>query len=178
GNTEALWVWQWEYNVVGGGGSNMRREYSNSYFNTLIAIDGVSPIQFTVDRGGRGIGRALPTKWALELYEPNDDRGSNYAIRKYYIWRDATENAPAEADPLPPGYQYGDTVKLSWEEDLVGTGSINRNDYPFVRKWDSTIPTNVIESEQYNDQVYLRLAETYLLKAEAQFKLGDGAGAA
>jgi hypothetical protein len=34
------------------------------------------------------------------------------------------------------------------------------------------------ETKQYNDQPYLRLAETYLIKAEAQFKLGNSDGAA
>ncbi|OFY03150.1 MAG: hypothetical protein A2W90_22640 [Bacteroidetes bacterium GWF2_42_66] len=178
GNTEALWVWQWEYNVVGGGGSIMRRWHSGSYLHTLISINKVNPLQFTVDRGGRGLGRCAPTKWAIELYEPKDDRGSNFAIRKYYILQNAVENAPAPADKLPPGYNYGDTIKLSWAKDLSGTSNSGRNDWPFVRKFDSVIPTNLQESWQYNDQVYLRLAETYLLKAEAQFKLGNSTDAA
>ncbi len=178
GNTEALWVWQWEYNVVGGSGSIMRRYYSSTYTHTLIAVNGVNPLQFTPDRGGRGIGRNQPTKWAIELYEPNDDRGTNYAIRKYYILQNALENSPAPADDLPPGYNYGDTVKLNWANDLSGTSNASRNDYPFIRKWDSVIPTNMQETQTYNDQAYLRLAETYLLKAEAQFKLGNPGGAA
>ncbi len=178
GNTEALWVWQWEYNVVGGGNSLMRREYSNTYYNSLISINGVVPLQLTVDRGGRGIARAVPSQWAINLYEPNDDRGSNYTIRKYYTLQDATQNAPAPADNLPPGYKYGDTIKLSWAKDLVYTTKSARNDWPFIRKWDNVIPTNIQESGQYNDQVYLRLAETYLLKAEAQYKLGNSVDAA
>jgi len=178
GNTEALWVWQWEYNVVGGSGSIMRRYFNATYTHSLISIDGVNPLQFTVDRGGRGLGRNQPTKWAIELYEPQDDRGTNYAIRKYYILQDAAANAPAPADNLPPGYQYGDTLKLSWEQDLSGTSNASRNDYPFIRKYDAVLPVDLVDSRSYNDQVYLRLAETYLLKAEAQFKLGDLPGAA
>ncbi|WP_262246900.1 RagB/SusD family nutrient uptake outer membrane protein [Parapedobacter soli] len=178
GNTEALWVWQWEYNVVGGGGSLMRREYSNTNFNNQIKIGGIAPLQYTVERGGRGIARALPSQWAINLYDPDDVRGSNDAIRTYYILKDATQNAPGEADRLPAGYNYGDTVKLDWSEDLVYTTKSSRNDWPFIRKWDNTISADLQASFQYNDQVYLRLAETYLLKAEAQFKLGNNAGAA
>ena len=178
GNTEALWVWQWEYNVVGGGGSIMRRYYNSTYTHSLMSINKVNPLQFTVDRGGRGIGRNQPTKWAIDLYEPKDDRGSNFAIRKYYILQDAITNAPAPADKLPSGYHYGDTIKLNWKNDLSGTSNASRNDYPFIRKWDSVIPENLQENKTYNDQVYLRLAETYLLKAEAQLKLGNSAGAA
>jgi len=178
GNTEALWVWQWEYNTAGGGGGTMRRYFNATNTHSLISINGVNPLQFTIERGGRGIGRNQPTKWAINLYEPNDDRGTNHAIRKFYILRNAVENAPAPADALPPGYNYGDTIKLSWTNDLSGTSNAARNNYPFIRKYDSVIPTNMQESATYNDQVYLRLAETFLLKAEAQFKLGRGGEAA
>ncbi|MFV0269876.1 MAG: RagB/SusD family nutrient uptake outer membrane protein [Draconibacterium sp.] len=178
GNTEALWVWQWEYNVTGGGLSNMRRWHSQTYFHNQISINGVKPLQFTIDRGGRGVGRVAPNKFAIELYESNDDRGSNYAIRKFYILKNATQNAPAEADLLPPGYAYGDTVKLNWEKDLSGTSTASRKDWPYIRKWDYAIAENLTIGGNYNDQVYLRLAETYLLKAEAQYKLNDLSGAA
>lgn len=178
GNTEALWVWQYEYNVPGGGVNIMRRWHSNTNYHVTISVNGVRPLQYTIDRGGRGLGRVSPNKFAIDLYEPQDDRGSNYAIRKYYILQDAVRNAPAPADNLPPGYHYGDTIRLNWTNDLSGTSTAARIDWPFIRKWDSTIPANLQEESSYNDQVYLRLAETYLLKAEAQFKLGNSTGAA
>jgi len=178
GNTEALWVWQWEYNTVGGGANLMRREYSNTNYHSLISIGGVTPLQLTKQRGGRGIGRAVPSQWAINLYEPQDDRGSNYALQKWYILSNAIQNAPSPADNLPPGYKYGDTIKMSWARDLVYTSKTVRNDWPSTRKWDNVASTDVQETLGYNDQAYLRLAETYLLKAEAQFKLGNSAGAA
>ncbi len=177
GNTEALWVWQWEFQTPGGGGSCMRRWISNTNYHAQIVIDGVAPIQMTVDRGGRGIGRIAMTKWAIDLYEPEDDRGSEYAIRKFYVLKDAAGNAPNPADRLPPGYQYGDTVYMKWDVDITGDNK-NRRDWPHSRKFDSTPVANVQSGNQYNDQAYLRLAETYLLKAEAQYRQGDLAGAA
>ncbi|OJU26796.1 MAG: hypothetical protein BGN92_07195 [Sphingobacteriales bacterium 41-5] len=181
GNTEALWVWQWEYNVVGGGadyGSIMRRYHNATSHHLQIKIGDVVPLQKTPERGGIGIGREQPTKWAINLYEPQDDRGSNYAIRKYYILNTAAENAPAPADRLPNGYNYGDTIKLSWENDLTGLGNNLVNNYPFIRKYDTYKAETDPLRGSYNDQTYLRLAETYLLKAEAQLKLGDKPGAA
>ncbi|QNL48808.1 RagB/SusD family nutrient uptake outer membrane protein [Olivibacter sp. SDN3] len=181
GNTEALWVWQWEYNVIGGGGdggSIMRRYHNATNQHVQIMVDGVVPLRHTVERGGIGIGREQPTKWAIDLYEPQDDRGSNYAIRKYYILQNAAGNAPAPADNLPPGYQYGDTIKLSWENDLTGIGNNFVNAYPFIRKYDTYTPSVNELRGSYDDQPYLRLAETYLLKAEAQLKLGNTSGAA
>ncbi len=175
GNTEALWVWQWEYETIGGGTNIMRRWHSSRYAD--ISIGGVRPLQYTIERGGRGLSRMSLTKWSIDNYEVDDHRASNYAIRKYFILKDAAQNAPAPADRLPSGYQFGDTIHLNWSNDIT-VSTRNRTDWPFSRKWDSTIETNMQQTAQYNDQVYLRLAETYLLKAEAQLLLGDPTGAA
>jgi len=177
GNTESLWSWEYEYGVVGGGSSIMRR-WHNSRYDRLI-IKGVAPLQFSIERGGRGIFRMSFTKWALDLYEPQDDRFSNFAVRKYFILKTAEENGEgSKADKLPSGYQYGDTIKLNWSEDITPTHRATVYDWPFSRKYDSVRGDNIQDGNQYNDQVYLRLADTYLLKAEAQFLLGHPGDAA
>ena len=176
GNTESLWSWEYEFGVTGGGNSTMRRWYTSRY--DLITVKGVRPFQFTVERGGRGIFRMSMTKWALDIYEPQDDRFSNYAIRKYFILNNASQNAPAIADKLPSGYNYGDTIKLNWSQDITPKYSRTNYDWPFSRKFESVLANDLQSSGQYNDQVFLRLADTYLLKAEAQFKLGDFEGSA
>jgi hypothetical protein len=168
GNSEALWVWQWA-NGIGGGVNIMRRWHMSQY--DLISVGGVRPLKLTVERGGRGVSRMTLTKWAIDLYEPQDERGSNYAIRKFFILRNAAENAPWPADLLPPGYAYGDMVKMNWDKPISPTFN-SRADWPYSRKFDGTDPVNPGAATSYNDQVYLRLAETYLLKAEAQFLLG------
>src|SRR5690606_26083975 len=117
------------------------------------------------------------TKWAIDLYEDGDDRGSHFAIRKFFVLKDAAENAPAEADRLPPGMNYGDTIKLNWDNDITATNR-GRLDWPFSRKFDSTPITNLQHNYHFNDQVYLRLGETYLIKAEAEFRLGFNDAAA
>ncbi|MEQ9304666.1 MAG: RagB/SusD family nutrient uptake outer membrane protein, partial [Marinoscillum sp.] len=50
--------------------------------------------------------------------------------------------------------------------------------WPSTRKWDYANPLDLAGSRNYNDQIYLRLAETKLLLAEAQFLLNDPNGAA
>lgn len=165
GNTEALWVLQNELETIGGDGYNiMRRWYVNRYYS--IEVGDLQPIAITVENGGRGLGRFGPTNFMIQLYEAGDDRGSEYAWRHYW-----TLNDP---DNIPEGYQLGDTIWLDTNRDEM----TNDPDWPNTRKWDSAFPGNVTESRQYNDQVYLRLGETYLLLAEAQLKLGDAAGAA
>jgi len=68
GNTEALWVWQYELNVIGGSGSNLFHIHNGRYFS--IKIGSVVPLQLTLERAGRGVARISLTKWALDLYGP------------------------------------------------------------------------------------------------------------
>jgi hypothetical protein len=142
-----------------------------------IKIGGVVPLQITYERGGRGKAYTAPTKFAIDLYEKQDDRGSNYAMRKYFILKDATGNAPYPADKLPPNYHYGDTIWLKWSNDLTAA-TWQRTDWPYSRKVEGTNPDNVTQSANFDDYIALRLADTYLLKAEAQYKLGLAADAA
>lgn len=168
GNNEALWVFQFAIRTIGGGGSMVRRVHS-SRFNT-ISVGGVRPLQHTYDRGGNGFSRVSLTKWAIDNYEPQDDRGSEYAIRKFFILGDAQTNAPYPADNLPAGYAYADTLWLDWSNDITYETRARAN-WPFSRKVEGTDPTNMNEFFSHTDMVYLRLAETYLLKAEAEYML-------
>ncbi|KPL13101.1 MAG: hypothetical protein AMS26_15525 [Bacteroides sp. SM23_62] len=175
GNTESLWTFNYAYNTIGGGDALLRRVFMSRY--NSIVIDGVVPFQLTVARGGRPQSWVSMTKFALDLYEPQDDRFSDYAIKKYMVFRDAQENAPQPADNLPAGYNYGDTIHFNWSEP-INPSKFHVFDWPYTRKLEGTDPNNPAASYQANDQVYLRLAETYLLKAEAQFLLGSSADAA
>jgi len=151
GNTEVLWSFQLDRDLEGGGYNIMRREWVNRYY-TLKGLD------ITQDGyGGRGIGRISPTKWAIDLYEPGDDRGSEFALRKFLIYNNAAN--------LPKGVSLGDTLHLAWEKET-------ENDplWPSTMKWDWINEVDPSGGYQYNDQPYLRLAETYLLLAEAQLK--------
>jgi len=175
GNTESLWTFNFEYAVTGGGTATLRRPIGSNY--SKININGVSPFQLTVPRGGRMQGWIAMTKFALDLYEPQDDRGSDYAIRKYLILKTAEENAPAAADNLPEGYNYGDTIHFNWSEPI--TPDNNRVfTWPWTRKLEEgTDPNNVRQSHQFADIIAIRLADTYLLKAEAQLLTGNQGGA-
>jgi hypothetical protein len=176
GNTEALWVWQFEFETIGGGTDPSTRAHHQGRFMD-IKIGTVVPLQITYERGGRGKAYTAPTKWAIDIYQPQDERGSNYAMRKYFILKDAAGNAPYPSDKLPAGYKYGDTLWLNWTNDLT-PATWQRTNWPYSRKVEGTNPDNVTQSANFDDYIAIRLAETYLLKAEAQFKLGDLPGAA
>jgi len=169
GNTEALWVIQNELNVVGGEGNNiMRRYWANRYYSLSVkGTDGksTSPIQVIAAAGGRGIGRMSPTRFEMNLFKGTvDDRGSIYAWHYWYL---------INTNP-PKGYKIGDTIFL----DNTGNEKLSNPNWPSTSKWDWVSPTNVLIDNQYNDQVLLRTGETYLILAEADFKLGDLQGAA
>lgn len=182
GNTEALWVLQNAYLSLGGDNNIMRRWWVNRY-NT-IKVGNKSPITFSIENGGRGIGRFGATKYALALYQPGDDRGSVYAWHLFWIMNNSASlptGSKLTATCASPGYtgsKIGDTVKLSIDCDEPVPASSTAQNWPNTAKWDYANPDDIQITSNYNDQVYLRLAETYLLLAEAQFKLGDAAGAA
>jgi starch-binding outer membrane protein, SusD/RagB family len=190
GNTEALWVFQFAFETVGGGAVHMIVSHGSRYEN--MTVGGIRPFTSTVERGGRGSTRMSISKFALELYKwPDsgpitksdivnykDDRMSPHAIRWFYILKDAEGNAPYAADRLPAGYQYGDTVWTSWNNPIT-FATRTRVTWPWSNKVAVGVnPKSPGSGTNYGNQVYLRLAETYLLKAEAQYLLNRPADAA
>jgi hypothetical protein len=110
-----------------------------------------------VDYGGRGIGRLAHTYWAEKLYEKNDDRYSQFALRKYFV------------------KDNGDTVFTK----VVSNFKINDPYWPNTIKWDYVLnEERVTDNAQFNSMPYIRLAETYLLLAEAEMKLNKRVEAA
>lgn len=145
GNTEVLWLFPNAPDVTGNEQIRMRRSwiYTGS-------ISGVSPGYPT---GGRGIGRCAITNWAFTIYGTTDTRYTQ-AIRWSYVKSNGT------------------TVNL-----VPSTTPEKTKDYtrPNTRKWDWDFvePTKWAQPDQWGDVMYLRLADTYLLLAEAEFKLGN-----
>ena len=184
GNTEVLWTFQNQYLSTGGDANIMRRWWVNRY-NT-IKVGGKTPITYSKENGGRGLGRFGVTKYALSLYAPTDHRGSAFAWRYYWIMNNAASLPTGSlltstcASPGYTGGKIGDTVKLSFACNEPAPTATTAQNWPNTRKWDWA-PDDIADvqnSSGYNDQIYLRLAETYLILAEAQFKLGDVDGAA
>jgi len=169
GNSEALWVFQNAYEIEGGEGHNiMRRWFMSEYSSTSGGAPGLA---VTLDRGGRGQTRLSATKFMLDLYDRDindniiDDRGGEFSWRTFFK---VSPEDPSSAGPI------GSNIVL----DFAKVDPLGDRFRPYTRKWDWTNTIDLRSTRSYNDQVYLRLADTYLLLAEAYFKNSDPDSAA
>ena len=170
GNKEAIWVYEMEdpTTVVGGAGllsstnfpgyvfgdPQQLRVWGTRYYNQkgMLLCDSL---------GGRGISRLSLTYWVLNnLYGPNDMRNTQYSIRRVWYYNDPSFPLYGQAVVPGPGI---DTV-----EAIV----------PITMKWAQYNHLARGPSHMIKDIIIMRLGETYLLKAEAQFKQGNTGGAA
>lgn len=202
GNTEALWVMQWEKNVVGGGNNLMRFSLRPKFDTANKLAKNITVSYEEESRGGRGFARTSITKWALELYDKSsdyaagivDDRGSEYAIAKYYVLTDKDVFSGVNAYTGQP-WKAGDRIFIGAAKDdeagdpakstLYGFAGLKSGDkegdnsnWPYTLKYSFCDPGYPKNNESHNDQVYMRLAETLLLRAEAAFKRGMSGAAA
>lgn len=160
GNTEAIWVFEMENpaTVVGGytGAPQQRRQWGAAYYQ-------IPGMKIADSIGGRGIARLRLDNWVLySLYSANDMRNSKYNIRRQFYYNDP---APAYAS------LYGKPVPYNSPDTLFKLA-------PHTTKWYQFDPTDEFGFAMFKDIILMRLGETYLLLAEAQFKQGKLAEAA
>jgi starch-binding outer membrane protein, SusD/RagB family len=159
GNKEAIWVLEEENpNAVPGGltgAPQQRRNWGAAYYQ-INSPDG-KPQVIVDSLGGRGIGRMRLTNWVVyELYETTDMRNSQYNIRRKYYY-----NNPAST-------YYGQQIPYVGADTLFKIA-------PNTTKWYDFIANNTDGTFGFamcKDFIIMRLGETYLLQAEAQFKQG------
>jgi starch-binding outer membrane protein, SusD/RagB family len=157
GNREGIWVMEQENpaNIPGGITNNpqQRRNWGASYKDIagMIICDSL---------GGRGIARIRLNNWVVyHLYDANDMRNSHWNLRRKYWYND-----PANA-------KFGQLVPYTGADTLYKIA-------PHTTKWFEFNPNDVFGFAMIKDFILMRLGETYLLLAEAQFrqnKLADAA---
>jgi len=191
GNKEVLFAFvntTPEIAAAGTAGIYMKSSWKNYYSNDVdikksnvsapeVVSGSINNIKMMwLVNGGKGAARASVSLGSLRLYNYKkmgtvDDRVSNYSM----VWKIYEKNAAgAIVEYLKNGKSIIDTtVSAAMLDDNKTT--IQNYKWPTTRKWDytQTIPANGDLDESYNDQVYLRLADSYLLYAEALFKLKD-----
>ena len=163
-HSETLLAIQFEDAVIGGGSRNQ------IHFNLVANYLEIPGITRSSDNGGRGAALLVANNYLVDLLaeDPGDTRDDGtYLISRYRY------NDPAT---LPDGIQLGDTVAV-YDRD-----SEDANNYLQYYK---TMNPGVLKFQQRdadpnevgtikNIMVY-RLAETYLISAEAHWRMGDSA---
>lgn len=161
GNKEAIWIEEEDVNTPGGAtttGVNPSEDQHRRMWVPYYA--GITGMIICDSLGGRGIGRLRLSNWMLyNLYDSFDMRNSPFSIRRILRYNDITK--PNYLQQLT--YLNGDTV---WHIA------------PYTTKWNNFNPADVNGYSTFKDQPMMRLGETYLLLAEAQFKQGNPTGAA
>jgi hypothetical protein len=161
GNTEAIWIEEQDLNTPGGTTSNSANPSTDQHRRMWVPYyAGITNMLIADSLGGRGIGRFRLSNWILYgLYDQYDMRNSPYNIRRVLRYN----------DPTKP--KYGQQL-TSLDGDTVWHIA------PYITKWNNFNPADINGYGSVKDIPMMRLGETYLLLAEAQFRQGDLPGAA
>ncbi|WP_199117498.1 RagB/SusD family nutrient uptake outer membrane protein [Pedobacter sp. ASV28] len=158
-NKESIWVLQFQFNVVGGGTNSddwTRRAWIPNYSS-------ITGFVLADTLGGRGIAQLVPMKWwtgtngtnatgnVAGIFSATDIRNSNYNIKRNWYY-----NNPSEAA------LFGKKANITEQ-----TWFTTKNLFPAITKFFYGRAENLSLTGSYKDRMKFRLAETYLLLAEA-----------
>lgn len=131
------------------------------------------PQAFWLANGGKGASRLAISRGILRLYDYKDMGKTDDRIGKYaMVWNIYEVNEQGQTQEyLNKGKAVIDTTVTAAMLDDNKT-TIKKWNWPSTRKWDYTAPVKANGDKDgcYQDISYLRLADTYLLYAEALYK--------
>lgn len=164
---EALMVQQWSKNP---GGNLSTGTPMGSYFAAYFIasyrqeIGGTAEYACSYENWGYTYGRCLPNPYLFSLYnQAKDKRYNSFYIHRY---KNTTDKAIA----------YGSvTVQPGDYFPLYKNGTKNRLVYPGCTKYGDIWTRNPSEPRGYKDVILYRLAETYIIGAEAALMKGNQA---
>lgn len=191
GNTESLWVAQYDYlNPASNTYLLDRLAFTHipQYYTITITVDGVTTTAFnrTMEKGGAGTGWMQPTKHvADEIWEEGDLRNAPYLIvRDFKI--DNPESPAYGKWFVADGYCTQSHRYRNWYPFFMKTVSgyvpeelwqKDNGGEPILTGFGEHVVTSAAQN-RYTDSYICRLAETYLLRAEAYLNKGDKENAA
>ena len=190
-NTESLWVRQYDYlNPASNLGDSWPWRWNPFLENINLTVDGVTATAFlgnTAERGGRSVAWMSPTDymiWGVWENDANDMRISEYNVTRDFLIEN--EASPAFGKWLVADGFSEETTRRQWVPFFVWkvTGDIpedfhrkDANGNPLLTPFGETLVINDA-SQAFKDLYYCRLAETYLLRAEAHLGKNDKQSAA
>jgi len=169
-NKESIWVLQFEFNAIGGGTNSddwTRRAWIPNYSS-------ITGFVLADTLGGRGLAQLTPMKWWVGtsgtnatgnvpgIFEGSDIRNSNFNIKRNWYY-----NNPGETSLV------GKKANIT-EQTWFSTKTL----FPALTKFFYGRAENLSLTGSYKDRMKFRLAETYLLLAEAYLGQNNPAKAA
>jgi hypothetical protein len=173
GNKEMIWAIQVANEYLTKGNSQYIKVSWLSQYNKVV---GMTNSMANWQRG-KAYLRASP--YYLNLFNPADHRGSEYAIKRTWTFNDAAliQARKNAGNPLTQVVN-GVTVEVNVGDTVVITPQNAAYLYPVPTKYMDVLGTSLSEEYSDKDMPFMRLAETYLFRAEARLHLGDLTGAA
>ncbi|MFC4871651.1 RagB/SusD family nutrient uptake outer membrane protein [Negadavirga shengliensis] len=179
GNLEVIWAWQFEAFTIGGGeprGNNSSRLWGPEQ-ERIRSPNGINNL-FAADSLNRGIGvMSLLNYWKYDIWQldPDDMRNSRYNVRRDFYY-----NNPADEEyfgrKVLTGRDAQGRLVVAREDGSLTDWVLDtlRMYYPWISKIDGRpFADDPSAGQTANDFIKMRLAETYLLRAEAYFRSGD-----
>lgn len=162
---EALMVQQWSKNP--GGNLSNATPKGNYYAAYFIApyrteIGGTAEYACSYDNWGYTYGRCLPSPYLFSLYDKDKDmRYQAYYVHQY---KNTTNKVISYGTAnVNPGDYF----------PLYKSGKLNKNVYPGCIKYGDKWTRTPSETRSYKDVILYRLAESYIMAAEAALMKGD-----
>ena len=181
GNTEAIWNVQFEYDVLGGNTDNPRGNFvlerwvgGAVYWNGGQARDlnGVRNM-YKDTLMGRPTGFGGSTDylrnqvWNFNGDFDNDIRNSKYNVQRTYYWN----NPESEFFGMPFSEDtYDPTLIERFRSGRIDNPSFKKNVALLHEEYRLQDEENNTDGRIYKDWYIIRLAETYLLRAEAYYR--------
>lgn len=157
GNMESIYVWQFEPFVEGGGGSQGGNRAIRNMAPFLVRISDPNGLaNVPTDSLNRGVGRVRGTNYAIyDIWDDaNDIRNSKFNFRRDFVYNNP--NSAFFGQPTQPPTVAEDSL---------------RSMYPYPMKIEGLPWQGINNSGRTQEDVYVyRLAETYLLRAEAYLR--------
>ncbi|MEO1011112.1 MAG: RagB/SusD family nutrient uptake outer membrane protein [Bacteroidota bacterium] len=168
GNMESIWVIQIEFQTPGGepgaGGNNWLRRWGPRYW-ALRDPDG-NPGMILASPFGRGVAQVRPNSYSLfTIWQSdfdNDIRNSEFNIRRTWFYNNPESNFFGQEVIYDPATSGIDSLRF----------------YPSFTKIEGEALAGANRGRTFTDYMIMRLAETYLLRAEAHLLNGNPTAAA
>ncbi len=162
---EAILTQQWSKNP---GGNLSAATPSGNYIAALFIgiyrqeIGGAADEACSYQNWGYTYGRCLPSPYLFSLYDQSKDkRYTSWYIHRYM--NTTNKDIPYGAVVVKPGEYFPERKD----------GVVNKNLLPGITKYGDIWARGTSETKSYKDVIVYRLAETYIIGAEAALMSGD-----